>query len=685
MTIGALPGLLVALVVSVLPGTALLFALRVRRVVWVLGAGPAASIGVAAITAILCGLVGIPFGPVSLSVVVALLVAVGVFRWVRGRQSQPDDARPLIPRSQRVTIAVGVVLALIGVAYSLHMWMSGLHELGAVPQEHDTIGHSALTAYIQYSGRGAPWQLMPVDVLSGQPTSFYPSGMHLLAAVTGGVMGSPIVGLNAITVVMCTVGLGMAEAALAYVALRRAGVNQGMAVAGSGVAVIVVGGLQSPEIHMAEAGGILANMVSLALFLGVVAVLLTLRRRDWPAAVAAGVACAGVFAAHPSSAASVGVTLVAWWIGEAFTRGGLRRLGGQLLSLLAAVVATAVVASPYLIQAFKASGITSTWPPDFGKLTFPNALGQTFSLPYAGWIPTYDGRSQVVAFGLAVLGIAAVLLTRRGFGPVAAYGVWSVIVLGAFLSPGTGFETSVTGFFYNAMLRIRGHQSLLVPVLAALGVVLTARWIAAWLARRPPLRRARIGWVAAALVALIMIPYLAGPARTYADTNERYLATRYGAPDLWRITAEDQAAFDFLAAPGRVGPGERVMNSANDGSTYLYVEKKIPVVNLSTLGVYGVPYTYKLMQKFNTYPTDPTIRKSILDLNITWVYVDESPPGIGSPVSPENWVGAPSFSFPSGFANLKGIAGLTEEFHQGAVHVYRLDRSVLQRMSDTAG
>jgi hypothetical protein len=681
MTLDAVPGLLVAFVVVMLPGVALLLALRVRRLLWVLGAAPAASIGVATVTAIVCALLGLQFGPVTFGVVTLVLLAVGLFLWSRDRRQPAEPGEPRA-RAGRVAVVLGVVLAVVGIGYIVHTWMLGLGgTLTTVPQEHDTIVHSELVAYIQYTGRGAPWQLLPLDLITGTPTGFYPSGMHLLAAVTGGIMGDPLVGLNAVTVIMLGVVLAFSVGALAYVALRRVRAGADGAIIGAGIAMVVVAGLNSPIIPLISTGGIMANATGLALTPGVVAVLLSLRPRDWLAAVAAGFACAGAVLAHPSAAISVLVTFVAWLIGELFSKGGPRRIASQIPPLLVVAVIAGVLAAASLIQATASAGTTSAWPPDFPKLAFSEAVGQTFTLPYLGYLPQYAGLAQVAVLGLAVLGIIAVLMSRRGFGPVFAYGTWSLLVLGAWLTPGSGFENKFTGFFYNAMVRIRAHQALLVPVLAALGIVLTARALAAWLARRPPLRatRLRATWLSAALIAVVMLVYLLVPATNYAQASVQYLKSRYGAPDLIRISADDQAAFNFLV--GKVGPGERVMNSANDGSTYLYVEKNIPVVNVSTLGDSHIPYSYQLLERFNTYPKDAAIRKQILDLNITWVYSDDVAPLIGATVSPDNWWKPGGlFSVAPGLMKLNGLPGLTEEFHSGAVHVYRVDQNVLRKL-----
>jgi hypothetical protein len=273
---------------------------------------------------------------------------------------------------------------------------------------------------------------------------------------------------------------------------------------------------------------------------------------------------------------------------------------------------------------------------------------------------------------LVLAGIGAVVALRRGVGPVAAFAVWGAIVTGAWLSPGTGFDALVTRFYYNAMLRTWSHVYLLAPVLAGLGVVLVADRVAVLARRRMPGPTSlRAGWLATGLVVVAFAGYAAGPAVGYARIAEVSVATRYRTPEFVRIGPYDDAAIAWLAA--HIRPGERVFNSPNDGSTYLYVERGISVVNIYTLGLDGVPYTYRLLQTFHAYPTDPTVRRQLADLDVRWVYVDTATPTIGSAGSPENWAGAGGFSLAPGLTDLDGLPGLSVAFRAGSVTVYALD------------
>jgi hypothetical protein len=348
---------------------------------------------------------------------------------------------------------------------------------------------------------------------------------------------------------------------------------------------------------------------------------------------------------------SIAVTTAAWWAGMLVVRRGRTELRRAVPGLAVAAGVAAVLLVPAVGPGLGQSARTANWPPDTGSVPFYQALGETLGFPYSGGIDPDQTRSQIWVLLLVLVGIGAVVALRRGIGPVAAFTVWSAIVVGAWLSPATGVDALVTRFFYHAMLRTWSHVYLLAPVLAGLGVVLVADRVAMLARRRVPLRAS---WAALALVVAAFVGYATGPAVGYA-----------------RI-----AAIAWLAA--HIRPGERVFNSPNDGSTYLYVERGIPVVNIYTLGLTGIPYTYRLLQSFNTYPTDPAIRRQLADLDVRWVYVDTDTPAIGSAGSPENWAGPDGFRLAPGLRDLDGLPGLTVAFRSGSVTVYALDLAAIR-------
>lgn len=667
--------LLVAALVAYVPGLAVLAALRVHAPVLLVAVAPPVTVALCGLTAIVAAVGGFGYGPGPLLVVVLALAAVAVFRGYRARRRRlaslswkhtrpPAERRR--DRTDAVPVAVGLAMTVVAIGYGLWGWLRGLAGLATVPQEHDMIIHAMQTAYIARSGRAAPWELVPADVLTGGPVSFYPSGFHLLAGLTAQLDGLEVVrALNAMTVVVLVGTMISGTAALTVVAARRLGLSRGSAMLAAGVAALVIAGMYRPVYQLTHDGGILGQAAAFAMVPGVVAALVALPGRTAVYGVAAGIATAGAVWVHPSVAVSIVLTTLFWGLGEVLTRYGRQRLRGLVKPLAAAIPTAAVLLVPAVGPGLGATGRTGAFPPDSGPVDFGTALERVLELPYTGWLDPDGVYFQRSAAILAAIGVVALLVRWRGLGPVVAWLFWVVILIGAWLSPGTGYEAVVTGFFYNAMLRTWSHTSMLVPVLAGLGVVLVGALLAR-IAKRLP------GWaVVTAVAAAVFTLYAVEPARNYATLNEEAVATRYSTPDFVRVGPDDEAAIAWLAE--RVRPGERVFNSPNDGSTYLYVERGIPVVNVYTLGLPGVPYSYELLEHFHTYPSDPGVRQQLADLDVHWVYVDESAPGIGSNGSPEGWAGSAGFSLAPGLADLDGLPGLDLRFRSGTVSVYALD------------
>ena len=534
------------------------------------------------------------------------------------------------------------------------------------------ITHQVVVAGIMRTGRAAPWQVEPVDLLTGTPVTFYPDGAHLAPALLAALGTGAVPGLNALTVVYLAVCWVLSVAVLTAVAARRLRAGTGTAWLAAGVAAAVAPALYRPGFQLMHDGGIYATAVALALAPGLLAALLwSERERRVPTAVALGVGAAGIVSVYPGAAVTVGLSVLAWLAGDLVARDGWVRLRRSAPVLLGSGVVAAVVALPLVLRAGGSVSGVASFGADSAPVGFGDALGSTLGLGYGGFL---DPQRSVGQVGLTVLYLAGVLVVvraRRGLGPVAAWAAWVCVVAAAFLSPGVGPEAHVTGFFYNAMVRVWSHVSLFVPMFAGLAVVLVAAG-AVRRARRVFPRFLRAWPVASALVLVAGIGLLAVPVRGAADTGTRSVAERYAAPEFSRVSPSDLAAVDFLR--GRVAPGQRVLNSANDGSTFLYVAGGIPVVNVTSLGNGGAPWTFGLMGSFNRYPIDPAVRAELARLDVGWVYVDSDAPPIGASGAPFGWVDRSTpFTTAPGLAGLDGLPGLTLAFRDGTVSVYRLD------------
>jgi hypothetical protein len=134
----------------------------------------------------------------------------------------------------------------------------------------------------------------------------------------------------------------------------------------------------------------------------------------------------------------------------------------------------------------------------------------------------------------------------------------------------------------------------------------------------------------------------------------------------------------------RIAPGERVLNSANDGSTLLYVDRRLPIVNVASLGSAAEPATYRLLQGFNRYPDDVEVRRMLRELDVRWVYVDTSAPTVSASGAPFAWAGR-WLSVPSGLRHLSGLPGLERRYRSGSVSVYHLDPAAIAEPTGPAG
>lgn len=529
------------------------------------------------------------------------------------------------------------------------------------------IFHLALSSYIARSGVGAPWQLAPTDVLTGSAPLFYPSGFHLLAGTLAQITGDVVLAVNSLALVLVGIGLPLAVAVLAVAAGRAAGFGPATCLGAGAAAVVLAATLYRPGVQLAHDGGILPNAVAFTLAAAILAVVVSWRRLPCSVMAGAGLAAAGAAAVHPSALVTVAVTAAVFLLVDVLRR-GRRDLLPVVRAFAPTVLVAAVVAAPTLVLGSGAVAKTTSFDSQTPNRPVALGVGKALTFAYGGYLDPESTRAQVVAALLILVGVGALVLARRCAGLIAALAVWFAVVLSYFVAPGKGPAGVITGFFYNSEPRVWSHLTLIGVPVAALGLAVVARRITSAL---PAVDRRRVPVVATALLTLVLLGYLVGPGYGYARINEDAVASRFVTPDFVRVDGDDEAAAAWLA--GNVRPGERVLNSANDGSTIVYTEFGVPVVNLATLGSAPAPYTTDLLAGFRTFPTDPRVRAELRDLDVRWLYVDSEAPSIGVGGAPDDWPQADRLTVPRGFLDLDGLPGLLPVFRAGSVTVYRLD------------
>jgi hypothetical protein len=671
-----------------LPGLVSLLALGIRERLLLAGLSAPVTAGLVLITAIVTGLTGVRFGLGSFAAVSALLclLATGLRRLLprrrtagprhRARLHQADRDRraALSGRALLAARIAGAITALAGIAFATWTWKRGLGSWSTPAQEHDPVTHSVLLGYIEHTGDAAPWHLAPIDIVSGRPVVYYPSGFPALSALVAQVVGDPMTALNLVTVAALAIAWPLSVAALAAAVVRASGLGKGWTEFAAGIAALVAAFLYRPGFALAHDGGILPNAIAMALAPGLVAAMLVPGRCRWAAAVAIGIGTAGTISIHPSAAVTVGLTLLASWVGLLATRLGRARLAGSLAPLLLAGVVALPLVLPVLSGLTGLGGVGGTAWADTAPAPPGTALWNAVTLAYKGLFDPAGTLGQQVIGVLAATGALAALVFRRGWPLVTAYLFWVAVSVSYQLSPRSGFGATVGGFFYGVFTRLQSHVSLLVPALVA-GLFVFAAAAVTGMRRAPGDRHARalltVGVVLCALSVLTGTTLI-----SYARTNIAALASRYVHPEFTRYDACDYAAVDWLHR--HVRPGEVIMNSANDGSTLAYVDYGLTVQNVLPVGHKDLPESVELLRAFDTYPKDPAVRAIVRARNIRWVYADSRAPTIG--IDPSGWYGRTTYSLAPGLAHLTGLPGLVPAYVSGHVTVYRLDLDTLSHL-----
>lgn len=669
--------LLVGVLVVFVPGLAVLLAFGVRERLWLAGLSAPLTTGFVLLVSLLTGVTGLRYSllSVTVSLVVVVLVAVGLRFLLRRRRAvaepaEPaDDLRFVAGSAGRWVQLAGLVIGAVGVLLGVRTWHTGLGSWATPTQEHDTVTHAVLTAFTHFTGQAAPWQVLPVDVVHDTNVQFYPPGFTDLAALLTNIFGDTMLSLNLVTVVFSVVVLPLSVAALTAAVLRHARLGRGWVELGAGVAALVAVQLYRPGIAFAHDGGVLPNAAAMALAPGLTAVTLVIGRRNLGRAVLVGIALAGAINVHPSALTTAALTTVAAMVGLLFTRRGRTAFVRSLLPLVLAGVVTVVVALPDVFALLRLSGGTVVdAPATIRPQPLGTALGVVWRLPYSGYFDLTGTMGQVALGVLGLLGAVVAIVSRRCWPLVTAWLFWAAVIITFHLSPNTGFGATIARYYYRAAGRVDTHIYLMIPVLAGALFALLGLAFASQRLRFPvPVRTRPV--FAAALTIVVLAALTVTTFRGYMNTGAYSLSQRYAAPQFVRFDASDDAAAAWLHE--HAAPGETILNNANDGSTLLYVDYDLPILNIVPDGHSPITDNVTLLAMFNSFPENTTVQDILRRKNVKWVYDDSQAPTVGT--DGNHWTGKRSFSLAPGLEGLAGLPGLTKVFSQGTVTVYRLD------------
>lgn len=371
----AAPAAGAALVVLLVPGAVLVAVSGVRGVL-AAALTPVLSVAVAAGSAVVAQLMGMPFGPVPL--VGATAVGVGVVllarvlgrRWgaaghpgIRdavGASGGDPEGRPLV--AGLVGALVGSVFLAVGVA-------RGMGTADRWPQTFDAVFHLSAVDRVLRTGDGSALTVGAL-VAPGRSHGFYPAAWHDLVALVASTTGAPVpVAANAVALAAVAIAwpLGCAAMARTVVGPRPT------VVAAAGV---LAAGVAASPVLLTAYGTLWPNALATALLPAVLALVADLLglgpRRSAPVVTGTVVLAASVIGlalAHPNAVVSLLVLAAAAGLVGTWQRGVRWRVGSVVV---AAAVSWLVLLSP----AFDAQRGTS-WP---ARQRLPQAVGEWLAL-----------------------------------------------------------------------------------------------------------------------------------------------------------------------------------------------------------------------------------------------------------------------------------------------------------------
>ncbi len=545
--------LLLVLVLVVVPGLALQRLLRPSAgLVQMTALAPAVSLG---LVWLIVTTLALARAPVSISTVIPLVAVVAVAAELAASRSAPT-------RQPRVGLRIDAwdrVGLLAGPAVALAIWCITTQGLTMATPNDDGAHHGLFTARILATLSIDADQVLVGDVLGAGPTlSFYPLGIHSVAALVAASGVGTAVALNATWIVVSSISITFGMFALARRTLP--GVPR------AAVPIAVLAPLMPQLPYAITSWGGIALIVGMSLVPGVVDAALEAGSRGlgtgerYRLAVLIGIACVGVFFAHPTEIVTVALLAACLGLGD-------RRLRSQLAPLTALVPVGLVAAAILVVAVLPYGGQLSGGVAERASDASGYARGILDTLSF---MLTYSFAPVLVlglvgAVGIVVGGI------RRQLDGWAAYAVVISVVVFSLVLRLPGSTVATAPWYANAD---RVTASLLFPglVVCGLGAWWCARTVTRVLGPMPGLPVGR-GETASRFLtillvgSLVVIPTVLRSESIAANNFTGSLADGTGSS---LSSPGARAAFDWLAR--NTASDERVLNEFADGSGWMYAE-----------------------------------------------------------------------------------------------------------------
>ncbi|CAH0129908.1 hypothetical protein SRABI76_00271 [Microbacterium oxydans] len=486
----AIPVLLVAAAILVLPGYAVTRALSLRGL-WAWGVAGPASVSVVVLASLGAGLLGIPWSVLPVLVTTVALGVVGfvVARLSRGRK--PIESARLRSR-QAAMVAGAFTLAAILFGFQIALVVGAPENIS---QTFDNVFHLNAVRYILDTENASP---MSVGGMTSAPgvSAFYPAAWHSIVALVVQLTGASImVATNVVTIVTAAVVWPATVVLLTMVLFGKRLVLLLSAVFLSGL-------LPAFPLMLVDYGVLYPYLLGVSLVPAALAAVIQLvrlhREND---SISSPVLILVILGLIPGIAVAHPGALVAWiilgmlvasvaFIGFLRSRPERRRV--IVFSVTFGLLAVASVAAWRVLRPpAEARG----WPTE---QSVSQALGQALTLS-----PRYS-HIPVLVTVLFIIGLIVVARRRRHGDGVALVLMAAVVVLFVVASalPLHPLRDLITAAWYNNAPRLAALIPIIAVPLAAVGTTAVLAWVRGRLRQSPVRRGALVGSAALALLLL---------------------------------------------------------------------------------------------------------------------------------------------------------------------------------------